>query len=97
MRQIDGSCCCYIAEYQVVTLIIYTIYTALELYRSIPFEFVLRTESETECSVFPYGNDPEDSNIRIAPTYPSLAELEQAIQIFCLAAKLAALEKLLPA
>lgn len=46
-------------------------------------------------AAFPYGIDPEDSNIRIAPTYPSLEELETAINIFCVAAKAAACEKLL--
>lgn len=43
----------------------------------------------------PYGNDPEDSFIRIAPSYPSPAELGRAMEIFCVAARLAAVEKLL--
>ena len=43
---------------------------------------------------FPYGRDPEDSVIRIAPTFPDLAELEQAMELFCVAARLAALETL---
>lgn len=42
---------------------------------------------------FPYGRDPEDSNIRLAPTFPSLNELECAIQLFCICVKLAFLEK----
>ncbi len=42
---------------------------------------------------FPYGRDPEDSNIRLAPTFPSLNELECAIQLFCVCVKLAFLEK----
>ena len=42
-----------------------------------------------------YGIDPDDSNIRIAPTYPSLIELEAAINIFCTAAKVAACEVLM--
>ena len=42
---------------------------------------------------FPYGKDPEDSNIRLAPTFPSLNELECAIQLFCVCVKLAFLEK----
>lgn len=46
-------------------------------------------------AAFPYGIDPEDSNIRIAPTYPSLSELEMAMEIFCTAAKVATCEKLL--
>jgi len=41
----------------------------------------------------PYGNDPEDRYIRIAPTFPSLTELETAMEIFCAAAKLATAEK----
>lgn len=46
-------------------------------------------------ATFPYGNDPKDSNIRIAPTYPPTNELETAMQVFCVCAKLAALEKLI--
>ena len=45
-------------------------------------------------ATFPYGIDPRDSNIRIAPSFPPVSELEQAISIFCNALKLAALEKL---
>lgn len=45
-------------------------------------------------ATFPYGKDPRDSNIRIAPSMPPVAELEQAIAIFCNCLKLAALEKL---
>ena len=45
-------------------------------------------------ATFPYGIDPHDSNIRIAPSFPPVSELEQAIVIFCNALKLAALEKL---
>ena len=45
-------------------------------------------------ATFPYGKDPQDSNIRIAPSLPPVAELEQAIEIFCVCLKMAALEKL---
>ena len=45
-------------------------------------------------ATFPYGIDPEDSNIRVAPTYPSCDELELATKILVCAAKMAALEKL---
>ena len=37
---------------------------------------------------WPYGRDPEDTNIRIAPTYPSLDELGQALDVFIVAVKL---------
>ena len=43
-------------------------------------------------STFPYGKDPQDSNIRIAPTFPSLNELRAAMKIFCLSVKLAYVE-----
>lgn len=43
----------------------------------------------------PYGKDPEDRYIRIAPTFPTPEELEKAMQIFCVSAKLAAAEKFL--
>lgn len=44
---------------------------------------------------FPYGKDPHDSNIRIAPTYPTSAELKEATDLFVLCVKLASVEKLL--
>lgn len=46
-------------------------------------------------ATFPYGVDPQDSNIRIAPSLPPLDELEKAMHVFCNCLKLAALEKLL--
>ena len=45
-------------------------------------------------ATFPYGVDSEDSNIRIAPSLPPVEELQQAIAVFCVCVKLAALEKL---
>lgn len=46
-------------------------------------------------ATFPYGIDPEDRNIRVAPSLPPVEELRQAMEIFCLCLRLAALEKLL--
>ena len=45
-------------------------------------------------ATFPYGVDPQDSNIRIAPSLPPVEELEKAMEIFCACLKLAALEQL---
>lgn len=46
-------------------------------------------------ATYPYGIDPDDSNIRIAPTYPPEDELKQAIAILCLCVKIAACEKII--
>ena len=46
-------------------------------------------------ATFPYGKDPQDSNIRIAPTFPSEEELALATDLFVLCVKLASVEKLL--
>lgn len=48
-------------------------------------------------ATWPYGDDPNDSNIRIAPSLPPLEELDAAMDVFTTCAKLAALENLLEA
>ena len=49
----------------------------------------------TAGSTYPYGRDPQDSNLRIAPTFPEMKELKQAIEILCSCIKLACAEKIL--
>ena len=46
-------------------------------------------------ATWPYGKDPHDSNIRIAPTLPPLSELDEALDVFVCCVKLAYAEKLL--
>lgn len=46
-------------------------------------------------ATFPYGKDPKDSNIRIAPSYPTPEELAVAADIFVLSVKLVSIDKLL--
>lgn len=46
-------------------------------------------------ATYPYGKDPKDSNIRIAPSFPTIAELETAVEIFVISVKLVSVNKLL--
>ena len=46
-------------------------------------------------ATYPYRNDPNDSNLRIAPSLPPVEELEKAMEVLCTCLKYAALEKLL--
>ena len=46
-------------------------------------------------AAYPYGEDPDDTHIRIAPSYPSLDEIKMASRIFCICVKLSAIEKIL--
>ena len=48
-------------------------------------------------ATFPYGKDPKDSNIRIAPSFPTPKELEQASEILVVCVKIATIEKMLEA
>ena len=46
-------------------------------------------------ATYPYGKDPKDSNIRIAPSFPTLEDLGKAAQVFVLCVKLVSVEKIL--
>ena len=46
-------------------------------------------------ATYPYGKDPHDSNIRIAPSFPTVKELEEAVKIFVLSVKLVSIDLLL--
>ena len=45
-------------------------------------------------ATYPYGNDPKDSVLRIAPSYPPLSELTVAMELFCICAELVYAQKL---
>ena len=46
-------------------------------------------------ATYPYGNDPDDSNIRIAPSFPTIDELNEACKVFILCVKIASIDKIL--
>jgi hypothetical protein len=46
-------------------------------------------------ATWPYGKDPQDSSIRIAPSYPTMQELSVAAELFALCVRLVSAEKLL--
>ncbi|MCM1525477.1 MAG: aminotransferase [Ruminococcus sp.] len=46
-------------------------------------------------ATFPYGKDPQDRNIRLSPSFPSLDDLKASMEFFCICVKLAAVNKLL--
>lgn len=48
-------------------------------------------------ATYPYGKDPNDSNIRIAPSFPSIKDIEVAVTVLAVCAKLSAVRKLLEA
>jgi DNA-binding transcriptional MocR family regulator len=48
-------------------------------------------------ATFPHGKDPEDRNIRIAPSYPALAEIEAAMEVFVVCVQLASVRQKLSA
>jgi DNA-binding transcriptional MocR family regulator len=44
---------------------------------------------------YPYGKDPQDSNIRLAPSFPAIEDIEKAVRILTICAKITAVDKLL--
>lgn len=46
-------------------------------------------------ATYPYGHDPQDANLRLAPSYPPLSELQTAMELFCVCAELSAIRRLL--
>ena len=46
-------------------------------------------------ATYPYGKDPHDSNIRIAPSYPPLGDLVLAMDLFALCVKIVSIDKIL--
>lgn len=62
--------------------------------RAVELSAQLGVKLTTAGAPFPYGIDPKDCNIRIAPSFPTLDEIETAMRVFTLCVKIAALESL---
>ena len=48
-------------------------------------------------ATFPYGEDPDDSNIRLSPTFPALADVQATVEAFVVCVKLASVRQRLQA
>lgn len=75
-------------------------FISLNLYSGCAFKTVALAKEAgvvlTEAgATFPYHKDPGDSNIRIAPSFPTVEELEAGMEVVCVCAKLAAVQKLI--
>ena len=57
--------------------------------------YFISFETMDGCATYPYKKDPNDSNIRIAPSLPTEEELKQATELFILCVKLVSVDKLL--
>ena len=60
--------------------------------KTIPMEKKCKKAKSGCGATFPYGNDPQDENLRIAPSYPTVEELKIASELLCLCVKLASIE-----
>ena len=75
-------------------------FITLDSYRGCAAKILSMTEDAgvkvaIPASTYPYHNDPNDTTIRLAPTYPPVEELKAAMELFCICANIAAIEKAL--